>query len=758
MPIFAGTEILLNSTFPLDQYLATLTVLADGQIVAAWSDESGSGAVFGRVFSPDGLAATPQFLVNATTASIQTSVALAALPDGRFIATWTDFSGTPPETDTGVRARIFNADFTGSVPEFLVNSTTQGSQDGSEITVLTNGNILITWTDASQSEGDASNAAVRGRIFDADGVQVVPEFLVNATTNQRQENGDVTALADGGFVAVYTDFSLTGGDASQAAVRARIFNANGGQSVAEFRVNTSTFSAQTDASVEQLPDGRLVFVWRDFSGAAGDPSGSAIRARIFNANGTESVPEFVVNTTVTADQSQPSLAVLADGRFVVTWADYSALAGDLSFAGIRGRVFNADGTEAIPEFLVNATTNQSQIGGTVVALPDGRFMVSWTDGSQTGEDESGLAVRGRIFDPTVFSGTSIGERATGGSLGDRHYGLGGADTLTGNGGQDYLSGGDGNDQLYGGTDADTLIGGANDDTLNGGSGVDTMNGGLGNDIYFVDSAADVIIESSGLGTADRVAASVSFVLAADDNIEILTTTSSGGTTTINLTGNAVQQSITGNAGANVLSDGGGAGADTLTGLGGNDTYILRNAGTVIVEGAGQGVADRVAAGVSFVLAADDSIEVLTTSSAGATVAINLTGNTLAQTLTGNAGANVLDGRGGNDTMTGGAGADSFQFSTSLTANTDTITDFNVAADTIRLENTMFTGLLNGTLTSAAFRTNTTGLAGDGSDRIIYDSTTGNLYFDADGTGATARVQFAVLDSGLSLTNLDFLVF
>ena len=64
----------------------------------------------------------------------------------------------------------------------------------------------------------------------------------------------------------------------------------------------------------------------------------------------------------------------------------------------------------------------------------------------------------------------------------------------------------------------------------------------------------------------------------------------------------------------------------------------------------------------------------------------------------------------------------------------------------------------GALAAAAFRANTTGLAGDASDRIIYETDTGRLLYDADGTGAAAGVQFATLATGLALTNNDFLVY
>ncbi len=304
----------------------------------------------------------------------------------------------------------------------------------------------------------------------------------------------------------------------------------------------------------------------------------------------------------------------------------------------------------------------------------------------------------------------------------------------------------------------SIFGNDANNVLNTGNGAaDILYGNGGNDTYRVYNAADTIVEVAGDGTADRVASAVDFVLAADDDIEVMTTNGSTGTSGIDLTGNALVQDITGNDGINILSDGGGAGADILRGRLGSDHYIIRNAGTTVVEVAGQGT-DRVSVGVSFVLAADDDVETFTTTSSTGVTAINMTGNAITQTITGNDGANRIDSGLGNDVVSGRGGADTFVFTTALGAgNIDEITDFDVAADTIELENAVFSSLSAGTLTAAAFRFNATGLAEDASDRITYDSATGNLYFDADGNGATARVQFAELDAGLVLTNVDFLV-
>ncbi len=314
--------------------------------------------------------------------------------------------------------------------------------------------------------------------------------------------------------------------------------------------------------------------------------------------------------------------------------------------------------------------------------------------------------------------------------------------------------------LTGNALAQTIVGNAGANILSTGNGAaDTMTGLGGNDTYRVYNAADVIVEVAGGGTADRVNAAVSFVLAADDHIEVLATNGSAGTAAINLTGNALAQTITGNAGSNILSDGGGAAADLLQGLTGNDTYIVRNAGTAIAELAGGGTADRVSAGVSYILGAGDQIEVMTTTSSSGTGAINLTGNELAQAIIGNAGANRLNGGTGTDVLTGLGGADVFVFTTTLgVTNIDNVTDYNVAADRIEIDNAAFLGLTAGALNALAFTSNATGTATTAAHRIIYETDTGALWFDRDGSGAAfGRVQFADLTDGLAMTAAEFLV-
>jgi Ca2+-binding RTX toxin-like protein len=132
------------------------------------------------------------------------------------------------------------------------------------------------------------------------------------------------------------------------------------------------------------------------------------------------------------------------------------------------------------------------------------------------------------------------------------------------------------------------------------------------------------------------------------------------------------------------------------------------------------------------------------------------GNTGSNILRGGAGDDLLVGGAGKDTLVGGIGNDTFLFNAPLgSTNIDKINDYSAPNDTIQLENTFFTGFVPGWLSAAAFHTGTG--AHDASDHIIYNATTGDLFFDEDGLGGSAALKFATLTPGLAITADDFLV-
>jgi trimeric autotransporter adhesin len=401
----------------------------------------------------------------------------------------------------------------------------------------------------------------------------------------------------------------------------------------------------------------------------------------------------------------------------------------------------------------------------------------------------------------VLEGRDGNDFLDGGAHNDTLRGGAGSDTLYGDVGMDTLEGGTGADVMIGGTGYDTysvdnasdvieelagegvdtvnvaglanytmaanveilnltgnslnnvMTGNASANVFDGGIGADTMDGRQGNDTYIVDNAADTIRENGGEGT-DEVRASVSYTLTSGADVETLRTTNDAGTGTINLTGNTSGNQIIGNDGRNTLD--GGGGTDQLIGRGGDDTYIVDSLSDTVTEFGGQGI-DTVRSSVSYVLTAGADVETLETTNAGATTALNLTGNSSGNTVRGNNGNNIINGGDGRDDLVGLGGQDQFLFNTALNAatNLDRILDFNVADDTILMDDAAFTTFTPGGLAAASFVIGTA--AQDANDRIIYNSATGALFYDSDGTGAAAAIQFATLSTGLGLTNLDFFV-
>ena len=133
----------------------------------------------------------------------------------------------------------------------------------------------------------------------------------------------------------------------------------------------------------------------------------------------------------------------------------------------------------------------------------------------------------------------------------------------------------------------------------------------------------------------------------------------------------------------------------------------------------------------------------------------LTGMRGNDVLSGGAGNDVLSGGGRNDMLTGGAGYDDFVFDTAFaSAGIAGVKDFAAGIDDFVLSNDVFS-LATGALAAAAFCIGPSAL--DAKDRIVYNSATGALSYDADGTGLGAAVQFATLKAGLALTHDDFFV-
>ncbi len=376
----------------------------------------------------------------------------------------------------------------------------------------------------------------------------------------------------------------------------------------------------------------------------------------------------------------------------------------------------------------------------------------------------------------------------------------GANTLTGTAYADIILGGGGNDVIDGGPGNDRLTGGLGIDTFTVSSGTDSITDlGLGGaDVLKVSAGAtaNASIGAAWMATSASVNNGVENITTNGMAVNLAAVTTGNGFSVTNmgsattLTGSALNDSLTGGDGNDVLI--GGAGTDVMNGGNGSDIYVF----SLIAEHPAAEVADTGTFGIDelrftsttattlSLYAGDTGLELVTigTGTAAAavttgTTAINvdaswvtngltMQGNDGANTLTGTAyndiilggggndillggaGNDVLKGGLGNDTLTGGSGSDFFVFDTTPNASTnkDTLTDFTTGVDKIQLSKAIFTALGPlGDLTTDAFYTSSTAVSGNvANNRVVYNTTSGALFYDADGSGSTAAVQIALL--------------
>jgi Ca2+-binding RTX toxin-like protein len=276
-----------------------------------------------------------------------------------------------------------------------------------------------------------------------------------------------------------------------------------------------------------------------------------------------------------------------------------------------------------------------------------------------------------------------------------------------------ITGTTGNDSLTGTTGIDTINGLAGNDILSGLGGLDVMNGDEGSDIYMVALSTahpGAEISDTGLNGTDEVrysATTGTLTLYAGD-LGIETVVLGTGTDAAAVVTGTAGVSVNASAVTNGLTLTGNAGINTLTGTNYDDTLIGNGGNDILLGGLGN---DRLLGGL------------------------------------------------GKDTMTGGAGLDTFRFETApnATTNLDTIADFSLVDDTIELENGIFTALSSvGTLNSDRFRSGAgVTTAADSNDYLIYNTTTGALYYDANGSAAGAAIQIATFTTMPLLTASDF---
>jgi Ca2+-binding RTX toxin-like protein len=353
-----ANDFVINNRAANAQVKPEATALSDGRYVVTWqSDDAGDGSqtcIRARVFEANGTPVGTDFLVNDTKIDFQLNPSVTALSGGRFFITWDSqegFHGQGDGSASVIRGNIFNSNGTADDGDFVINSTGLSNQNNATTATLANGNFVVTWDSRDSYATQAT--LIRARLFDSSGTAMGDDFIVNTTSAGEQTWPAIATLADGRFIIVWQ--SADPGDGSGGCIRARAFNAGGMPISNDFIVETFTTDDQLRPKVAVLADDRVIVTW---FGDEGDSSND-IRARTFSLDdivnaapaldtpiADQSVDEdtactFQVPANTLTDADNDTLvfaATLADGSPLPSWLSFDA--GTRTFSGTPPQDFH----------------------------------------------------------------------------------------------------------------------------------------------------------------------------------------------------------------------------------------------------------------------------------------------------------------------------------------------------------------------------------------------------------------------------------
>ena len=258
--------------------------------------------------------------------------------------------------------------------EIRVNAVSQDKQQETAVAVSPSGSFVVTWTADHDQDGD--NTGVFAQRFNASGNPVGAQIRVNTVTQDRQEASSVGIAADGSFVVAWASHSQQGGDTDGWSIRAQRFAADGSKAGAEFVVNQLTAKDQSQPSLAVAADGQFVVAWAT---TADDD----IHVRHFDAAGNPLRGEVKANgVNGSGNQVLPSVAIAADGSYVVVWQTDSGGTGKSVYA----QRFNADDSLRGSGFRVNTQDADDQTQPSVAVGGTGAFVIAWTSAKQDGDN------------------------------------------------------------------------------------------------------------------------------------------------------------------------------------------------------------------------------------------------------------------------------------------------------------------------------------------------------------------------------------
>jgi FG-GAP-like repeat len=308
---------------------------------------------------------------------------VAALPDGGYLVVWTDQSRAHNPNGAAVVGQRYDAAGNKVGGEVYLTPFASENQVSPAVAVLPNGNIAVAFVDRFDVDLDND---IYVRVFDS-ALNFIRTDVIDAGMN-RTVAPALTVFGNGNYAVSYTV-----GSGADTDIVGRIVTSATGVVGGQFDIANGTDNRDF-SQLATLSNGNFVAVYQDeFNGS---PTDTDIRYAVFSSAGTLMAgPNAVPGGNSSAAESNPDVAALRDGGFVVVWTD-----GATTTTDIRASIISNAITGVADDILVNTTTTGAQNNASVLALADGGFLVTW-------DDDNANLVRAQRFDAV---GNKIGSQ------------------------------------------------------------------------------------------------------------------------------------------------------------------------------------------------------------------------------------------------------------------------------------------------------------------------------------------------------------
>lgn len=381
------------------RHMLGATMMENGDVFVTWQSDNIDGDGFGIEGATIDIDAGfySEFQVNTTEQGDQQFANSTALPDGGFVVVWA--SNSEP------MAQLFDASGMPVGQEFHVSAKLANSAVRPDVTVLTDGTFIVGWHNWENNK-DVVHYQHFGYTYDENGrvtgsTKIGEDITVDLPGFQWNRYVNITALDDGGYVLVWQAQTQSG---QPWQVIARQYTANGELVNNDIFVGQMGYGSNGDtpseAMVTTLKNGMIVISYEKESGD-GD-----IYFRTFDPKNQTLGEETIANQTTNDHQGSPSVAMLSNGNFIVTWDSADTNGPDQSVKSNWGRIFTPDGLSVSNEFLINSFTPGAQQRPIAISRPGGGFVVVYPSQADTAPGLETFGVYAQFFDD---AGNRVGQ-------------------------------------------------------------------------------------------------------------------------------------------------------------------------------------------------------------------------------------------------------------------------------------------------------------------------------------------------------------